>query len=246
MTLLRAITSPHAPRWEPTSAPPRWLARAAGRRLWFHTIDGPPAGYLELVLQLGLGEGVFAIDEESHPPRVVQGPEARTWRGRPFAVLTASLRERWLRLRRWVEGEPVGLVEVWGADWRGMRPRLLLALADARVGLSVEQPVTLESLAARLAAAYPALLGPSFMAATARLAGEVQAGASEDEARLAALSDVIAIELGGAFSWFGLTQITEASGQPRMIRLTELGRRSLRVSRRPRAGTTISRRAVAG
>ena len=223
LTLLRTIGDPHAPRWDPTTAAPRWLARTAAHRFWHRTPDGPPPGYLELILELGLGEEILAFDEESQPPRVIVGPQARTWRGQTFGTQTARLRERWLRLRRWVEGEPVGLVEVWGADWRGMRPRLLAAMGDARIGIASGQMVTLESLAARLAAANPALLGPSFMAATARLAGDVQAGASEEEARQAALADVIAIELLGAFAWFGLTQVVDAPGHPQAIRITERG-----------------------
>jgi Helicase conserved C-terminal domain len=223
LTLLRTVSDPQAPVWDPKGAPPRWLARAAGPRFWFHTLDGPPAGYVELLLELGLGEGVLAIDEESQPPRVVAGPHVRSWRERSFATQTASLRDRWLRLGRWVEGEPVGLVEVWGADWRGMRPRVLSALAGPDVGLTAGRAVTLESLAARLAARYPALLGPSFMAATARQAGEADADADEHETRLAALADVIAIELSGAFAWFGLTQVVDAPGGPRAISLTERG-----------------------
>jgi hypothetical protein len=82
---------------------------------------------------------------------------------------------------------------------------------------------TLESLALRLAAGYPRLLGPSFTAATARLGGEAGAGVDEDEARAAALSDVIALELGGPFVWFALTEIIDRTGQARAIRLTETG-----------------------
>ncbi len=223
LTLLRTVGDPHAPHWDPTTSPPRWLARTAAHRFWHRTPEGPPPGYLELLLELGLGEGFLAVDEESQPPRVIVGPQARTWRGQSFNAQTARLRERWLRLRQWVEGEPVGLVEVWGADWRGMRPRLLSALGDARIDIAGGQTVTLESLAARLAAANPSLLGPSFMAATARLSGDVQAGASEEEARQAALADVIAIELLGAFAWFGLTEVVDAPGHAQAIRLTERG-----------------------
>ena len=81
-----------------------------------------------------------------------------------------------------------------------MRPRLVTALADPEMGVVPPRWVTLESLALRLAARYPRLLGPSFTAATARLGGEAGAGVDEDEARAAALSDVIALELGGPFS----------------------------------------------
>jgi hypothetical protein len=83
--------------------------------------------------------------------------------------------------------------------------------------------VTLESLALRLAARYSRLLGPSFTAATARLGGEAGAGVDEDEARTAALSDVIALELGGPFVWFALAEIVDRPGQARAIRMTQTG-----------------------
>ena len=75
----------------------------------------------------------------------------------------------------------------------------------------------------RLAARYPMLLGPSFTAATARLGGEAGAGVDEDEARAAALSDVIALELGGPFVWFALAETVDCPGKPRAIRLTPTG-----------------------
>ena len=151
------------------------------------------------------------------------GRTPRAWRGSAFGEQTIRLRDRWLRLPRWVEGEPAGVVDVWGADWRGMRPRLLAALADPEIGMDPARWVTLESLAVRLAARYPRLLGPSFSAATARLGGEAGRGRRRREARAAALSDVIALELGGPFVWFGLTEIVDAPGRPRAIRLTETG-----------------------
>jgi hypothetical protein len=223
LTLLRIVSNPQAPVWEATDTPPRWLLRAAASRLWFGGKDGPPTGYLELLQALALAEGVLAIDEETRPRRVVAGPHARAWRGSAFGAQTVRLRDRWLRLPRWVEGEPAGVVNVWGADWRGMRPRLLTALADPEMGVVPPRWVTLESLASRLAARYPRLLGPSFTAATARLGGEAGAGVDEDEARTAALSDVIALELGGPFVWFALTEIMDRPGQARAIRLTQTG-----------------------
>ncbi|MGH2617071.1 MAG: hypothetical protein ACRDJC_17700, partial [Thermomicrobiales bacterium] len=169
LTLLRIVSDRQAPVWEIVAAPPRWLSRAANRRFWFRGGDSPPTGYLELLQALGAAEGILAIDEDAKPPRIVTGPHARAWRGQSFREQTTHLRDRWLRLARWVEGEPAGLIEVWGADWRGMRPRLLAALADPGVELTADTWVTLESLAMRLAARYPALLGSSFSAATARM-----------------------------------------------------------------------------
>jgi hypothetical protein len=115
------------------------------------------------------------------------------------------------------------VVDVWGADWRGMRPRLLAALADSEIGVIPPRWVTLESAASRLAARYPMLLGPSFMAATARLGSETGAGMDEEAARAAALSDVIALELGGPFVWFGLVETVDSPGKPRAFRLTPAG-----------------------
>ena len=180
-----------------------------------------------------MAEGALAIDDDARPHRVVAGPQARSWRRRPFRALTTRLRDRWLRLPRWVEGEPASIVNVWGGDWRGFRPRLLFALGDAEIGWQTGQWVTLESLALRIASRFPALLGPSFTAATARLAGEAGAGADEREARTAALGDVIAFELSGPFVWFGLTEIADAAGQPRAVCLTAAG--ATLAARRPLA-----------
>jgi hypothetical protein len=223
LTLLRIVADPLAPAWEPTALLPRWLVRIATPRLWFRALDGPPTGYLDLLQSLGLAEGLLAIDEEARPRRIVAGPHTRAWRGLSFRTQTTRLRDRWLRLPCWIEGESAGIVDVWGADWRGMRPRLLAALAAPDIGFTPDEFVTLESLAARLAACYPALLGPSFTAATARQGGEVGAGVSEDEARSAALADVIALELNGPFTWFGLTEIRDRPGHPRAIYLTTVG-----------------------
>jgi hypothetical protein len=223
LTLLRLVSTPQMPVWEASESPPRWLLRALAPRLWFGGKDGPPVGYLELLQALALAEGVLTIDEDVRPRRIAAGPHARGWRGSTFGAQSARLRERWLRLPRWVEGEPAGVVDVWGADWRGMRPRLLMALADPEIGLIPPRWATLESVALRLATRYPRLLGPSFTAATARLGGEAGAGVDEDEARAAALSDVIALELGGPFVWFALTETVDRSGQARAFRLTETG-----------------------
>jgi hypothetical protein len=223
LTLLRIVSNPQTPVWEAAETPPRWLLRAVAPRLWFGGKDGPPTGYVELLQALALVEGVLAIDEDARPRRIVIGPHARAWRGVAFSAQTVRLRDRWLRLPRWIEGEPAGVVDIWGADWRGMRPRLLAALADAEMGMIPPRWATLESLALRLAARYPRLLGPSFTAATARLGGEAEAGTDENEARAAALSDVTALELSGPFVWFALAESTDRPGQAPAIRLTPTG-----------------------
>jgi hypothetical protein len=223
LTVLRIVSDPQAPVWEATAAPPRWLSRAAAPRLWCGGKDGPPIGFVELLQALALAEGILAIDEDARPRRIVPGTQARAWRGKTFNAQTSRLRDRWLRLPRWIEGEPAGVVDVWGADWRGLRPRLLGALADPEIGLISSDWVTLESAALRLAACYPTLLGPSFTAATARSGGETGPGWDDNEARAAALSDVIALELAGPFVWFGLSEIADSPGKPRAFRLTATG-----------------------
>lgn len=221
LTVQRIISGARSPHWLLSDPAPRWLARAASRLLWYGQRDGVPPGYLELLQALGLAEGLLVADEATSPQRVIVGPAAKAWRQSTFPEWSSRLRERWLHLPRWTEGDPAGIVELWGADWRGMRPRLLEALADPEIALAEQDWVTVESLATRIAARYPALLGPSFTAATARLAGEIGAGPDEAEARAAALSDVISFELSGPFVWFGITSVADPPGQPRAIALRE-------------------------
>jgi hypothetical protein len=223
LTLLRLLSDPQAPIWTVSEPPPRWLQRAAATRFWFRAPDGPPTGYLELLQAVGMEEGLLAVAEDADSPRVIAGPNGPAWRSRPFPALTARLRERWLRLPRWHEGEPASIVDVWGADWRGFRSRLLFALADAEIDLRQGDWVTLDSLSRRIAARFPALLGKSFTAATARLAGEAGAGGDEREARLAAVGDIIAFELSGPFVWFALTEVADVSRRPRAVRFTPVG-----------------------
>lgn len=220
LTLLRLISRRSAFPWLVDEPPPRWLVRLLAQRSWFGR-DGLPDGYLELLRELALAEGIFIFDDQARSPHLVAGPEARPWRERSFTEQTERLRQRWLELPRWTEGEPAGIVEVWGADWRQFRPKLAAALADPDVGLAIGQWVTLQSLTERMAARFPALLGPSFRAATARLAGEAGAGQTEEEARAAALADVVAFELSGPFVWFGLTRIVDRPGLPRAVARTE-------------------------
>lgn len=222
LTLLRLVSARTAMPWLLDEPAPRWLVRLLAQRSWFGR-DGLPDGYLELLRELALAEGVLIVDEQARSPRFIAGPQARAWRERTFPEQTERLHNRWLRLPRWTEGEPAGIVQVWGADWRRFRPQLVAALADPDIGLEIEAWVTMQSLTERIVARYPALLGPSYRAATARLAGEAGAGQTEEEARAAALADVIAFELSGPFVWFGLTMIADRPGMPRAVARTALG-----------------------
>src|SRR5262249_19176147 len=152
--------------------------------------DDLPIGYLDLLQVLGLEEGIFLADESAQPARIVPGPNARAARQMPFTDLNERLRGRWLRLPSWVEGDAASIVDVRGADWRGMRPRLLATLRQAEKELSPGAWVTSDSLAAWVAAAQPGLVGSSFRAATARVAGDVIGDKPPEEARAEALTDI--------------------------------------------------------
>jgi hypothetical protein len=219
LTILRIISGASAPPWLHGEPAPRWLRRVAAPLLWFGERDDLPTGYLDLLQVLGLEEGIFLADESAQPVRVVPGPNARAARQTSFRDLSERLRGRWLRLPSWVEGEAASIVDVRGADWHGMRPRLLAALRQAEKEVPPRAWVTLESLAAWVAAVQPGLVGPSFRAATARVAGEVIGDMPPDQARAEALTDIVAFEIAGPCAWFGLVEIADLPGAPRAVRL---------------------------
>lgn len=219
LTILRVISGPQAPPWLRNEPAPRWLRRVAAPLLWFGQRDDLPTGYLDLLQVLGLEEGIFLADESAQPVRIVPGPNARAARQMSFAGLQERLRGRWMRLPSWVEGEAAGIVDVRGADWRGMRPRLLAALRQAEQEIPAGEWVTLESLASWVAAVQPGLLGPSFRAATARMAGEVIGDILPEEARVEALADIVTFEGTGPCAWFGLAVVADLPGTPRAIQL---------------------------
>lgn len=242
LTVLRLISGPNAPPWLRQEPAPRWLRRVAAPLLWFGERDDLPVGYLDLLQGLGLEEGVFLADESAQPARVVPGPNARAWRQSAFAEQLGRLRGRWLRLPAWVEGDAAGTVDVRGADWRGMRPRLLAALRQAERELPEGAWVTLESLSLWVAAAEPGLLGASFRAATARAAGEVIGDVTPEEARAAALADVVAFEIAGPCAWFGLVDVADAPGGPRVVQLRVAAAMSGQPAPLPEPGLAVAER----
>jgi hypothetical protein len=219
LTILRIISGRNAPPWLRNEPAPRWLRRVASPLLWFGERDEVPAGYLDLLQVLGLEEGIFLADESAQPARVVPGPNARAARQLSFPELYERLRGRWLRLPAWVEGDAASIVDVRGADWRGMRPRLLSALRQAEKEIAPGAWVTVESLAAWVAAAQPGLVGPSFRAATARVGGDIIGDTPPEEARAEALADIAAFEIVGPCAWFGLADVIDSPGAPRAARL---------------------------
>jgi len=198
LTLLRDI---HSHVWteghEPTRAHRRRLLEA-----WWPSDEERFAGYLAFLLHVAKAEGLIET-AAGEGRRLVLQPTVRQWRDRSFPDQTRRLRW-WLRdAEKWVEGQAQGDVEVWGADWPGFRRRLVALLAEG-AGRSGTPPwVTVDALAARLAEANPELLGPRFSAATARIGGEAPSGGDTSAARIAALTEVVRVELETAMTWFG-------------------------------------------
>ena len=221
LTLVRELAQPGAPRWPKNGAPPRSRLRGINRRLWHQEAEVPPLGYLDLLIALATAEGLVteegATGEETleAEPR---SPALRRWRERSFAAQSERLQWWWLASSEWIEGRARDEVEVWGADWRGARRKLLALLAAPEIGLAVETWYTMESVAARIAAHEPDLLGLTFTAATARQTDSA-------DTRAAAIAEVVAIELTTAFAWFGLVELTDVPGHTRAVRVTESGRR---------------------
>src|SRR5581483_6100054 len=217
LTVARTLSVPGGPAWPPSGEPPRSALRDLAGRLWFAPEGSPPAGYVGFLVALGRAAGVL-VSREDGPPRLGLAPTFRAWRERPFAELTADLRARWEASATWSEGVGSGRIEVRGVDWAGARRRLLAALAEPAVGLEPGVWHALDGVAERVAAADPDLLGATFAAATASTAGEAGAGADEEEARRAAIADVVAIELAGALRWFGVVETGVVPGKSAAVR----------------------------
>ena len=150
--------------------------------------------------------------DEVHPT-LAPTAMTRAWHARGFPEQTERLRRRWLASAEWSEGRARGEVEVWGADWRGARRKLLAFLSEPAIGLEPGVWYGLDSVTARVAAHDPDLLGATFTAATAR-------HAAGDDPRAAAIAEVVAVELMTALSWFGLVEVADVPGQPRAVRRT--------------------------
>ena len=212
LTLLRATTAADAPPWERAADLPRGWLRWINEHLWCRGAETPPPGYLDLLLVLAGAEGLLRRDDNA---RTATGAGLRRWRDRAFADQSERLRRWWLDRGDWPEGEAGGTVEVWGADWRGARRRLLALLGDPALGLKVGVWYALDPVTARVAARDPDLLGPTFTAATARHGG--------DDGRAGAIAEVAGIALTGAFAWFGLVEVADIPGHARAVRVTAAG-----------------------
>ena len=131
LTTLRDLALPGAPEIDDPEDIPRPWSRGLNRRLWYRGEDLPPTGYLPFLLALGRAAGLLRVetDDPDHPWSVATGA-ARAWRDLSFPGQMETLRSRWLAHPDWVEGTGRGDLDVWGADWRGFRRRLLGHLAS--------------------------------------------------------------------------------------------------------------------
>ena len=240
LTLLREIASIGAPTWLPDEPLSRPWQRRINHRLWFAGDEIPPSGYLGFLLHLGLAAGLLTPSEPAPGdpkgairPRVTDA--VRAWRSQSFAAQTDRLRELWLSQDQWIEGREREEIEVWGADWRGFRPRLVAALDI----LPDEQWVSLTAAARRIAVAHPDLIGATFTAASARSSRSDGA-----EARIDAVAQLVAIELQTACQWFGLARAGMAKGKGAAVRLTPAGRRLASGTPEPPASPTRAKPAL--
>jgi hypothetical protein len=215
LTLLREIAEHGAPVWVPGEGLSRTWQRRLNRRLWHGGDDIPPRGYLGFLLYLGVAVGVVTASEEPLPAgtdkgaiRPLVGPGIREWTRLPFATQDERLRQAWLESDVWIEGREREEIDVWGADWRGFRRRLLESIGELDAGAWF----MVDDLAARLAEQNPTMIGTTFTAASAR----ATRGGADD--RAAAIAQVIEVELETALAWFGIVQLGVASGSGEVVR----------------------------
>lgn len=225
MTLLRELSAFGAPVWVPGEPLSRSWQRRLNGRLWFSgtetNADVPPVGYLGFLLTLGLGVG--AIEPSAEPVgstadrdaiRPTLSSRIRAWRSRSFAEQTAQLKAVWLATDQWHEGREREEIDVWGADWRGFRHRLLEALGTVSAG----EWVLVDDLAQRFAEQFPALVGSTFTAASARSADD------RGDTRKMAIARIIAVEVETALWWFGVVDLVRVPSKGLALRVTEAGR----------------------
>lgn len=214
LTLLREVAEHGAPVWVPGEPLSRTWQRRLNRRLWLGGNDVPPRGYLGFLFYLGVAVGVVQASDQPLPPgtdkdaiRPVVGPGIREWTRLSFGAQNERLKEAWLQSDVWIEGREREEIDVWGADWRGFRRRLLEAIAE----LDADAWFMVDDLAARLAEQDPTMIGTTFTAASARAS---RGGADE---RTAAIAQIIEVELETALGWFSIVQLGVAPGSGEVV-----------------------------
>lgn len=212
LTVLRELAAPPAPHGDRTAAFPRVWLRALNRRLWNPGDDVPPLDYLDFLIELALAEGLLHRRDGSDGPHLELTGGIREWRDRSFPEQMDRLRGWWLNSRDWIEGRGRADIEVWGADWRGFRRRLLPHLAE--LDPAAWYPV--ESVATWVAAREPALLGATFTAATAR--HTARRNDPDVDRREAAIAEAVRVAIETALAWFGIVELADAPGGVRALR----------------------------
>lgn len=212
LTFLRAISAPDHRRSAETNRP--WRKRL-NLTLWNRGGEVPPPGYLPFLIALARTEELVTGGEGGHHAPLAITPAVRRWRERSFPDQTADLMGAWLGANAWVEGSAREDIDIWGADWRGFRRKLLAQLAK----VPANTWFGLDDLANAIASRDTDLLGPTFTASTAR--ANPQEGTSAG--RHAALAETVAVTLASAGVWFGLVELAERPRTSPAIRLTQTG-----------------------
>ncbi|MBA3379290.1 MAG: helicase-associated domain-containing protein [Chloroflexia bacterium] len=215
LTVVREISDHGAPLWVPGEPISRSWQRRLNRRLWAAGDEVPPRGYLGFLLYLGVAVNAIGASDQPLPTgadksaiRPEAAPTIREWTRLTFDAQIDRLREAWLESDAWIEGREREEIEIWGADWRGFRRRLL----DAIAGLDPGEWLMVDDLAGRLAEQHPAIIGATFTAASARAARD------DLDERATAIAHVIEVELETAISWFGVVQLGHVPGSGDAVR----------------------------
>jgi hypothetical protein len=221
LTVAREIASKGAPVWVPGEPVSRTWQRQLNSRLWFGGDEVPPEGYIGFLLYLALGVGVLepagrpsGAGADRNAIRPILTTRVRQWRGRSFADQIGALRDVWLYADQWIEGREREQIDVWGADWQGFRRRLLGDLRD----MDPHEWFLLAEVARRLAEQDTGIVGSTFTAASSR------GGLDRGDARIAAIAQIIEIELQTAMWWFGFVELVPLGRKGTALRVTEAAR----------------------
>ncbi len=237
LTVLREITERGAPLWVPGDPISRAWQRRLNGGLWRGGEDVPPRGYLGFLLHLGTDAGILDTADGPAVPGADKGgvrpsvtSRIRAWRRLSFDEQMERLREVWLDQEQWIEGREREEIDVWGADWRGFRHRLVTELER----FDTSEWLALDDLATRLAEANPTLIGPTFTASSARSGGD------HDDHRTATIARVIAVELETAAAWFGIVALGVDPGKGVAVRIAERDRPSSETADEPETVLSVS------
>lgn len=222
LTLVREIATRGAPAWVPGEGVSLTWQRQLNSRLWFGGVETPPPGYVGFLQTLARSVGALETMPAPHGAadkgaiRPVLANRIRHWRGLGFSDQTRQLRDAWLASDQWIEGRERQELELWGADWRGLRLRLLEELAS----IEPDQWLAVPDVARRIAEQRPTIVGATFTAASAR------GPAAATDPRIDVVAQVVEIELLTAMTWFGLVELSTAKKIGRVLRVTDAGRRA--------------------